>query len=468
MGGRSALMGGTGVALGVDGAAPFLNPATITRIVGGRLAFSSRFYRFSEERFSAFHAPSDLDQSDFGPVSFENTDAVHHRLHSVPDSVCYFFPIDRAVLLGQRLSLCLTTTEEQELALTALSYNGSSMGLRLNQRQHFDVDWSRVNIGPTWGAVLTRDLAVGASLLVSFTRYKHAILGSSVLENTVTGAAATSTYESLTSASSWDLAPRIGATYELSQRFSVGASLTLPLVHLLGSIRQTYLNAHDQSRIQWSGEGSFRAVPPLELRLGVGAEWESFRFELDAFLTAGKSDYVQGELEREEITVEAGQVISRNPSSLSVNESTDTALNLALGAEVFLAERFSLLFGVQTDVNALRELSPASGEARLFRAKLDYFRTGIGICSYTEYGDLMAGLRFDSGTGKASPVNSLANPPALGRSSVQELAFMVVLAGTLNWASINQAVGELHDVVSGDAPPPTAEPPQPLREPRRE
>ncbi|HEY8945482.1 MAG TPA: hypothetical protein VIM73_14535, partial [Polyangiaceae bacterium] len=286
MGGRSALMGGTGVALGADGAAPFLNPATITRVSGGRLAFSSRFYRFSQHRLKNFYTPGPADAT-FGDLRFTETTEVDHRLHSVPDSVCYFFPSVPGLSLRQKLSLCLTTLEEQELSLSALGYRGSSGAFRLNQNQHFDESWSRFNLGPTWGVVLNEDLAVGGSLLVAFTRYQHAILGSSVLEDTTDGAATTSSLESVVSAASWDLTARLGATYALSRHVSLGASVTLPLFHLFGSIRETFLDESDTSRLQWSGSGAFNAIPPLEFRLGVGGEWESIRFEFDTFLTAG-------------------------------------------------------------------------------------------------------------------------------------------------------------------------------------
>jgi hypothetical protein len=126
-----------------------------------------------------------------------------------------------------------------------------------------------------------------------------------------------------------------------------------------------------------------------------------------------------------------------------------------------------LLFGAQSDVNALRALQPELGEARLFRTRLDYYRAGAGICSYTDYGDLMVGLRFDYGAGDALPANTLSVPSSLGRSSVREFAVMAVLAGSLSWRSIKQAVDDIGDVVSGAGGPLPKEAPRPLRAPKR-
>jgi len=190
------------------------------------------------------------------------------------------------------------------------------------------------------------------------------------------------------------------------------------------------------------------------------------RFEVDAFLTPGSSNYARAEFEREEITAQSGTAVVRTASTLTVNERTHTTANLALGAEVFVAPRFSLLFGAQSDFSALEDLEPEVGEARLFRTKLDYYRAGAGLCSYTDYGDLIVGLRFDYGVGEAAPANTLVVPSALGRASVHEFGLMAVLAGSLSWRSIQKAVDDLGEVVKGSGgPPPTAAPP-PMRPPK--
>ena len=460
-------MGGTGVALGVDGAAPFLNPATITRIEASRLAFSARFYRYSQTRLDDFHAAGPVDPR-FSASNFDDTTVVDNSVHSVPDSVCYFFPAIGGMSRAQRLSLCLATTEEQELSLKAEGFRDDSAGLRIDQNQHYDVSWSRFNFGPTWGIALSDDLAVGASLMIAYSRYKHTILASSVVADDATGAASTSSYESVISAYSWDFAPRLGATYQLSDPISVGLSLTVPLVHLFGGVRETYMNELDATRAQWSGDGDFDARPPFQVSLGVGGEWESVRLEADMFLTPGSSEYADGVIDRNQVTVENGLVTGRSTVAAPIRESSDTVVNLAVGAEVFVAQRLSLLAGAQTDVNALSELEPDAEHSRVFRTRLDYYRAGVGVCSYTDFGDLMLGLRFDYGTGRASPVNTLAVPPALGSSSVRELGFMLVLAGSVSWRSITQAAGDVGDAVRGKGGRPPDEPPEPLRPPKQE
>lgn len=463
MGGRSALMGGTGVALGVDGAAPFLNPATLTRIGAARLAFSSRFYRFSHSTLHDFYQPGPIDPS-LGVGRFGDTSVSRSRIHSMPDSACYFFPsVPELLSWRQRLSLCLARTEEQELSLRALAFRDGTDAVRVDQSQLFDIDWSRFHLGPTWGVLATEQLSLGVSLLVAFTRYQHAVVASTIVEDTASGAASVSSYESVVSAFSWDVAPRVGVNYRVLEPLWVGASATLPLAHLLGGIRESYLNELDAARTQWSGDGEFSAKPPFQVSLGAGVEWNAARIELDAFLTLSTDAYARGELDRRTVRVEAGQVTSRDTAVVRVTEESETVLNVAVGAEFFVAQRLSLLAGAQTDRNALPGSAPQAGG--LFRTRLDYYRAGVGLASYTDFGDLIVGLRFDYGTGGAAPVNAFAVPPALGHSDVSELGVMLVLAGSIDWRTLTEAAEHVGDVVRGKAPRPRGTPPSPLQSP---
>lgn len=460
-------MGGTGVALGVDGAAPTLNPATLMRIGPARLAFSSRFYSFSLETLSELHQPGPADETRYGDVRFPDTSVSRHRVHAIPDSLCYFFPPIEALGEGHRLSFCLSKTEEQNLSLTALGYRATSGDFRLDQGQSFSVDWSRVQIGPAWAFAPSQRLSIGVSMVVELTRYAHSLSGDSVIANTVSGAASAASYESVVSALSWDLAPRLGATYRFTENITLGLSVTLPVAHLYGSMRATSLSELDGARVQWIGDGPFQAKPPFDLRFGMGVEWKLVRFEADAFLNAGSSSYAYGDLQREQVSYEGGAVTGRESASFAVRETSKPVLNLALGAEFFVARRLSLLTGLQTDFSATKELDPADSE-RLFRTRLDYYRFGVGVCSYTDFGDLMAGARMHIGSGSAAPVNLLSVPLGLGSSDLHDVGVMLVLAGSINWQSISQAASHVGDAVRGRAGPPPEKPIAPLRRPRAE
>src|SRR5579863_1578500 len=90
IGGRSALMGSTGVALGRDGAGPFLNPATITHIDDSGVAFSVNFYQFQLSHLDNFRQPGAVDSSKYPGLSLPNPSLQSSRFDALPSSLCLF------------------------------------------------------------------------------------------------------------------------------------------------------------------------------------------------------------------------------------------------------------------------------------------------------------------------------------------------------------------------------------------
>jgi hypothetical protein len=90
LGGRSALMGNTGTALAVDGAAPFLNPASIVRLDAHGFAFSVNFYSYSVTNFSGWHQPGPVDSAKFGNLGLDNTGVTASGFNAVPSTLCVF------------------------------------------------------------------------------------------------------------------------------------------------------------------------------------------------------------------------------------------------------------------------------------------------------------------------------------------------------------------------------------------
>src|SRR5262249_44534594 len=133
-GGRSALMGGTGIAMGRDGAAAFLNPATIADIEDTTLAFSVNFYSFSRTRLTNFFQPRGAEQAVFGDLRLPEATLRESRFDALPSTLCLFLtlkegrieedrkrPDDVGPTRGrQKIAACLGTLERQELSDTAL------------------------------------------------------------------------------------------------------------------------------------------------------------------------------------------------------------------------------------------------------------------------------------------------------------------------------------------------------------
>ena len=189
-------MGNTGVALAEDGAAPFLNPATIVRINDQSLAFSVNFFAFGATHLSGWHQPGRVDPSRFGNVALNDTSIDTNGFNVLPSTLCLFFTIAGVTADGepngvlhkgrQKLAVCLGSLEATNLNLGALSFNGSIPGGTTTQVQSFSSNWNRLYVGPTYSVSLSDQFAIGLSLHGVATNDTFAVEGSSLSSTAAT------------------------------------------------------------------------------------------------------------------------------------------------------------------------------------------------------------------------------------------------------------------------------------------
>ncbi|WP_437491720.1 hypothetical protein WME75_16165 [Sorangium sp. So ce1014] len=483
LGGRSALLGGTGVVLGVDGAAPFLNPATIIRIEDRNIAFSSTFFRYAHRTLEAWHQPGPVDSALYGDLRLDHTTVSDHGLDSLPDAMCYFFDWQRgagdadsrrARVGRQTIAACLGKTEENEFGFDALRFSGESGPRRVSQAQTLRYAWGRFSAGPSWSYRVTDRLAIGASLPVVRTRYTSSLGVASVVEDTSTGSASSATYQAALSGDSWDVLAHLGVTYRLTSVFSAGISVRTPSVHLFDALDASYhdtLATGTASVRTWAGEGEFVAPSPARVAVGASAEWSRLRLELDGFFYLGQRELARITADREEIAIERGAVTSRRQSRLDIVEEAAPIVNVGLGAEVFVTRDLSVVGGVVTDFNALSSLrGPTTAESKLFLERMSGVHAGLGMVSYTQYGDLVFGARFDYAAGQMAAVNAFASPIRLDPIDCREIGATLVLAGRISLRTVEGVAREIGDAVEGSAaaPPERTTPREPMRAPAQE
>jgi hypothetical protein len=473
LGGRAALLGGTGVVLGTDGAAPFLNPATMLRIESGSLAFSARFFRYSELTLESWHQPGAVDAGRFGALDLRSETVKDRNLESLPDTTCFFFDAPgskrgtgRAVRT-RLLAICTGKTEEEDTGFANLNFSAASAGQLVNQTQSLDQEWSHRSFGPSAAFALSDRLWLGASLFLTRAKLRNTVSVSTITEQTA-GAALSSSYFSSASGDSWDVLLQLGLSLQLSDVVTAGVGLRTPNVHVLDNFHASQVSSFDDGTPQtryWAGDGSFVVRQPPRLALGVAFEWERLRLEFDAFLHAGQGDYARAEFDRELVVVDDAVVTSRTASPVALTEAVNPLLNVGVGAEWFVAKTVSLLFGVGSDLNALPDRENGLVDGTLFRSRMNWVRFGSGMASYTEYGDLVLGVRGDYGRGEIQAVNAFVEPNRLELVDQREFGVMLVLAGRISLGTLQRAALGVQNVVEGEAPAPGKQPPQPTRDP---
>jgi len=475
LGGRAAVLGGTGVALGTDGAAPFLNPATMLRIESGSLAFSARFFRYSELTLERWHQPGAVDAGRFGALDLREQTVEDRNIESLPDTTCFFFdapgskPGTGRAVRTRVLAICTGKTEEEDTVITNLNFEAASAGQLVNQTQSLNQEWSHRSFGPSAAVALGDRLWLGTSLFLTRAKLRSAVTVSTLTEQGA-GAAITSSYFSSSAGDSWDMLLHVGLSYQLSEVVTAALAVRTPSWHLFDDFHTSQVSGFDDGTPQtryWAGDGSFVVRQPPRLAIGAAFEWPRLRLEVDAFFDAGNDEYARAAYDRDLIVVDGTTVTSRSRSPIVLTEAVNPIVNVGVGAEWFIARTLALMLGAGSDLSALPELASGVIDATLFRSRMNWLRLGTGVASYTEYGDLVLGVRGDYGWGEIQAVNAFVEPNRLDLVDQREIGVMLVLAGRVSLGTIQRAAIGVQDVVEGAAPEPGDRPPQPGRAPKK-
>ena len=285
-------MGDTGFALAVDGAAPFLNPATIVRMDDQRFAFSVNFYNYSLTQLSNWHQPGAVDASQFGNLGLANTAITSSGFSGLPSTVCLFFTLVDGVAAPrsegstlhpgrQKLSVCLATLENQGVGFGALPFNGTTSLGQTAQSQSLVQSWNRLYIGPSYSVSISNRLALGLSLHGVVTSDSFT-LDSNAITTSVANGGVQSSFGAAGGGTSYDLSATLGGIYRVGS-YTAGLSVAFPALHVAGSYSGTLHNEFGSgtsgSATISNGSGDFSAAPPVRVGLGVGAEWPNVTIE---------------------------------------------------------------------------------------------------------------------------------------------------------------------------------------------
>jgi hypothetical protein len=464
IGGRSALMGNTGVALAEDGAAPFLNPATMVRINDQSLAFSVNFFTLSGTRLANWHQPAPADASQFGDVTLDNTSVSSTSFNVLPSTLCLFFTVAGVTAEGepvgvlhkgrQKLAVCVGSLEANNLGLGALAFNGTTPSGTTSQVQSFTANWNRLYVGPSYSLSLSDDFAVGLSLHGVGTNDTFDVEASSITSTTA-GGSIQSAIGTSGSGHAVDLTAIVGAIYRLGP-ITLGASFQTPSIHFYGSYNGTLHNEYagagtTESATVLSGSGSFSAPPPVRASFGIGASLKRFTLELDASYDFALSNTIQTTLTQTSATT-TGTATSTTTGTATYELASRPMFNLAGGFEYFLSPSFSVIAGASSNVSTLYGLAPTMTLGNLVATKNDLLTASFGIGSYGAEGNILIGVEVGYGWGQALGVSSYVVPNDWAVIDTQSYSATLILAGATNLRAITRAVEKVQSVMTTGKP----------------
>jgi hypothetical protein len=452
-GGRSALMGNTGVALARDGSAPFYNPATIVRIRDERLAFSVNFYSLALSSFSDWHQPGEIDADRFGDRNLGDTGLLESSFRTLPTSLCLFFTLADLEKIpdalddddkndkddevpGKKLAICFASFESEDVDLQAIGFEGETAAGLTSQVQSIQRRWNRIYIGPTYSVQVTPKLALGASVQVVYS-YESFGLNSSSLSLASDGTSVVSTLGTSGSGRSFELTAVLGASYRWDN-VTLGASLRMPSLHIMGKYEGTFNrndNVDQGATLLATGTGTMYSSPPTRIALGAGIVWPRLTLELNAALGLPLQNALRASID----------VHSRTIGDMAIDEEREreeheieshVTLNPGAGFEYFLSSGLSMLGGMSMNFTALPPLSPVGSVGNLIQSRTSHISASIGLGSYWDGGELLFGFQLDFGWGQALAVNPYVLPNDWSVVDTRNYAITFVIAGATSLSAI--------------------------------
>jgi hypothetical protein len=456
LGGRSALMGNTGVALGRDGAAPFLNPATVVGIEDRRLAFSVNFLALQVNHFKDWHQPSSVDPR-FGELSLSERSISSSRITTVPSTVCLFLslsalkdpagtPKDEPTPWKggrQKFAVCLATLESEDLVVPALSVHAATAAGTTAQDVSLSRKWNRVQVGPSYSAQVNDKLSLGASLHVASTTLSF-IQDAASITSTIDGSAVQSSLGAASNGYSVDLTAILGGTLQLGG-VTWGASIQIPSLHLFGNydatLHQTFDAAGESAATIARGSGSFRAKPPVRIAVGAGKTFERLTVEADASFTFGYREGLASSMHVDS-TSTVDNALTTSSFEATYTTRTVPTVNAALGGEYFMSQRLSVLGGLWTNFSPFAPLQPepAPSLGNLVQGRAHRLGLSLGLGSYGDGGELLVGTQLGYGWGQSIVANLYSVPNDWSVVSSSNFSALFILAGSTNLRAIKSAI----------------------------
>jgi hypothetical protein len=471
MGGRSALMGNTGLALGVDGAAPFLNPASIANIDNTQLAFGANLYALTLVRSANWYKPGIIDNNAFAGLVPADQSFSSAGLTILPSAVCYFYsrpappgerpanytPSDWEAVLEvfgakDKIGLCLGITQQQRFALQTQSLAVPTSSGSFKRSEDLIRNWTKFDLGPAYSRRILPNLTIGASVVASVTLF-DSLQTQSTFAVPNDGRPTTSS-TLITSQSGWsgDVYGTIGVHWRFLKRYVLGASFRTPSIHVVDGYRSYYLEAasgDSTTLLNWQGSGGFRANTVPRLAIGLGVEFERLKLELDLFYHTPWPKMITADIEVQSTAITDGRIQSQSTQKLNFRYDARHVFDAAIGLEWFVLRKFSILAGFSTSFAGIEPLSANPVPGAPITSRQNQLSGSLGVGSYGVHGTLYVGAQVSVSYGQATSVNSLVLPPKLDLADFDSVRIIGVIAGSFNLRTFEQAVGQIGDWARG-------------------
>ncbi len=451
------LMGNTGIALGRDGSAPFLNPATIVEIDDTQLAFSVNLYRLTFTNFSDFYQPRAPD-APFGGLRLDTRSTLDTSFDALPTTLCLFFTVgkggdlseDKARAGRQKIAICFGQTVVDDFILTASSVAGTTPTLTTVESISASERLRKASLGPTYGVHLTDAFAIGASLHGTLTNRRTQWRATSLSADPQNKAISTSLVDDAVG-TSFEITSILGATYRASP-LTLGLSVSLPAVHIYGvsrlsSASQVTGTGTTDNTQTYNASGTFSSTPPMRIDLGAGLSFSRTTLELDVGVSVPWPQAYDTTLHGTQSSVSNGQALIK-PLDQDFVAPARAAIGIAAGFEHRFSQSFGVLGGASGDVSVAPNDALTSTPFHDYPARQNRLTASVGFGSYGGATELLVGTELSYGFGKRYAPDIYSLSPSFSVVDTQTFAAMLVISGAANFQTLQRAIDTVRQVVT--------------------
>jgi len=450
LGGRTAGMGGAGIAFGSDSAMPYLNPAGITRVPGNVLSLSLSVYNQAKYTVMDYYVPGSVDTTtpEFGPdYNYDQEYLISSGFVGFPGSLCYFMHLGGGVA---HFSIIVPKYERQAFeGDLSLTYTNTGFGGSAEFKFADSIIFQHTEyyIGPGYGVTMG-NMRLGASAFVLYRTILKSVDNTSLDTVYVTGTPyyVNSTNNGYGEGNSFSLAPILGLQYDISSSLSLGLSLALPAMHIYGTYKNSFrgqqsypdqFGVYDVLDIQ-RGEGEIAYRKPMKFRAGLGYEkTKKWSFALDVEYIFKKNNTVTGDVTYKIWYYENESPLNYYEEDVDSEYGNASALNIYLGGEYYLNPSWVLRAGFFMMPSTTEELDTDSPND-ILTFKINRYGISLGFGNITEAGETSYGLLFIYGKGEtvADDVFTDLNNPEYTTVDVNHYMIALFVSGAVDFSGM--------------------------------
>jgi hypothetical protein len=462
LGGRTATMGGAGVAEGNDSAMPYLNPAGTAGLPGDVFAVSAAVYAYTTQSISRYFHPNGFN-TNYGtnPQLQESFSA--SQSWELPSSVMYFHDFGQIGETRHLLGMSLVTPMATRLQSIG-SYNAlfTENTTTANESRAYTTDVTQYHFGPTYSVRVGKRLRLGASAYAVYTQETNTLQSTQLTSIGGNSALFVNRTQRAESYSSYSFAPVLGVQFNAVDDLWLGASFAPPSIHIggsgsiVGSSSADFVDPSTHQPVSYLlssySNASYASETPLRASLGIAYNRKSaFAVAADMTYYGARGGAWSFSGNQRTLITRTGDVSRNIVSPINLQRDLASIVDLSVGGELWALPWLAVRVGAFTDFSNVAPFTNPTLDDE-FRTRLDNVGLTAGLGVLAGSFDTTIGGVWSHGTGRFISVDAISDQSNAAKVGLLPAVatttntFMLVLSGAV---SIEDAKRQMHISVPG-------------------